>query len=388
MKTLRFKHTQTYTEESILQDVYMKIDAQGKWVQAEPCVDQEVEETYAFSETVTIVPGFIDTHIHGAAGFDVMDGTREAIEGMKQALPAEGTTTFLATTLTQSKEDTVHALEVVAGTPSFGLGANVAGVHLEGPFINRIRKGAQPEEHILAPEKEQFVKFQQAAKEGIRVVTLAPELDEDALVEHLKDNGVTVSMGHSDATFQEANAAFQAGVSQVTHLFNGMRGLHHRDLGVVGSVFMDQHVSAELIADGVHVSPDAVAFTYQQLGPERILLITDAMRAKGLSDGTYHLGGQEVQVVGDRAVLEDGTLAGSVLRMNDAFRNIMEFTGCGIREAMQMTCENPARMLGLFHRKGSIAAGKDADFVVLDQHCNVLMTFVGGELAFRKGVET
>ncbi|SDN85914.1 N-acetylglucosamine-6-phosphate deacetylase [Alkalicoccus daliensis] len=383
MKTIRIPKAEAYTEKGKINDIVMSINQDGKWESLTSYKGEQVDEVYDYGTSSIIVPGFIDTHIHGAAGADVMDATPEAIKKISAALPAEGTTSYLPTTLTQSREDTIRALKNAAAVSCSG--AEAAGIHLEGPFINAVRKGAQPEAFILPPDREIFMEFQQAAQNRIKIITTAPELDKDQFIKTLSRQGVVVSMGHTDASYSEAAVSFHQGVTQATHFFNGMRGFHHRDLGVVGAVYMSKEIRAELIADGVHVSPEAAEYTYKQLGAERITLITDAMRAKGLSDGSYQLGGQEVQVTGNQAVLKDGTLAGSVLKMNEAFRNIMQFTGCSIEEAIMMTSTNAAEVLKIEDIKGSIAIGKDADFTMLDKAFNVLMTSVKGEVVYQGG---
>ncbi|PRO67195.1 N-acetylglucosamine-6-phosphate deacetylase [Alkalicoccus urumqiensis] len=333
-----------------------------------------------------IVPGFIDTHIHGAAGSDVMDPSDDALHSIAGALPQEGTTSFLATTITSPEKEILDALRRVKAYKP-GQGAAMLGVHLEGPFIHPARKGAQPEAHIQTPDPEVFQQMQEASGGRIRMMTMAPELDEAGLVEKASAEGVVVSMGHTDATAEASREGFRRGVRQATHFFNGMRGLHHREIGVVGAVFRDPDVQVELIADGIHVSPEACALTYELLGADRITLITDAMRAKGLKDGTYTLGGQEVTVTGRTAVLADGTLAGSVLPMAEAVSNIQAFTGCSLEEAVQMASTNPARILGIDSQKGTLGPGMDADWTILDESGAVVETVSCGNVVFSRGGE-
>ncbi|NJP36127.1 N-acetylglucosamine-6-phosphate deacetylase [Alkalicoccus luteus] len=383
MTTLIFKGAHAYTEQGVIPDPLFRLE-KGVIAELRPAQEEDEGERID-AEELRIVPGFIDIHIHGAAGADVMDGTEEALHTIARALPAEGTTSFLATTLTQSTADTKQALAAAASFQSDNRCAEMLGVHLEGPFIHPARKGAQPEAFIVPPSTRLFEEFQQAAEGMIRLVTMAPELDEDGLTEKLAGQGVIVSMGHTDATCSETAEALARGVSHATHFYNGMRGFHHRDPGVVGGVLMNGSVRAELIADGVHVSPEACAFTYQQLGAERLLLITDAMRAKGKEDGTYQLGGQQVTVRGSEAVLEDGTLAGSVLRMNEAVRNMSRFSGASFEEAVQMASLQPAKALGISGRKGSLATGKDADFTMLDPNGDVAKTYIKGVCVYNGG---
>ncbi|WP_209125568.1 N-acetylglucosamine-6-phosphate deacetylase [Alkalihalobacillus sp. BA299] len=341
---------------------------------------------YSFPEHYNVIPGLIDLHIHGVKGSDTMDNTAEAIKNIAMHLPKEGTTSFLATTITQAPEQIECALTNVAqytkSENQEGL-AEVLGVHLEGPFISKKRAGAQPAEYIEAPNLEQFKSWQTAADGLIKVVTLAPEEENGlAFVRHLKATNVIASIGHSDATYDIIDQAIDAGVTHVTHLFNGMRGFHHREPGVVGTALARDKLMVEMIVDGIHIHPEAVKAVYKGKTPEKIIIITDSMRAKQLPAGTYELGGQEVFVQEGKALLQDGTLAGSVLKMNEAIKNMMNFTGCTLEETIKMAAENPAKQLNAFDRIGSIKKGKDADLVVLDDAQNVVMTFCKGKLAY------
>jgi N-acetylglucosamine-6-phosphate deacetylase len=341
----------------------------------------------SFPPAYKIVPGMIDLHIHGAAGADTMDATLQALGTIAAHLPAEGTTGFLATTMTQAGNAIEKALEAVAGyieSPA-GVGAEVLGVHLEGPFISPKRTGAQPVHLIRGMDIDTFDRWQSLSGGNIKLVTLAPEREGGlAFTRHLVQEGVVASIGHSDATFAEAVKGIEAGITHATHLYNGMRGLHHRDPGTAGAVLLHKEVKAELIADGIHVHPDMINLTYKNKGPEGIILITDAMRAKCLGSGTYELGGQEVHVDNGRATLADGTLAGSVLEMRDAVRNIMQFTGCSLQDIILMTSTNPAKQIGVYDRKGSISQGKDADIVVLDEDNRVVLTLCRGKIAYKE----
>lgn len=339
------------------------------------------------SEGYHIIPGMIDVHIHGAGGSDAMDATAEALDTIASHLPPEGTTAFLATTITQAPENIEAALENAAHyieqhqAPGK---AECVGIHLEGPFINKKRAGAQPLEYIINPDREQFAKWQELANGQIRLVTLAPEEPGGLeLTRYLKETGVIASVGHSDADFHQIDAAIDAGLSHVTHLFNGMKGFHHREPGVAGAALLRDELMVEMIMDGIHIQRDSVKVAYKLIAPERIVLITDAMRAKCLKSGTYDLGGQEVTVNGIDARLADGTLAGSILKMKDAFKNMHEFVGCSIEQLIQMTSTNAAKELKIDDRKGSIAVGKDADIVVLDEKLDVMMTICRGAIAYQ-----
>jgi N-acetylglucosamine-6-phosphate deacetylase len=336
-----------------------------------------------------IIPGMIDVHIHGAAGADVMDASFEALQAMANVLPKEGTTSFLATTMTERIDRIDAALENAGhymNDENKAGKAEILGVHLEGPFLSTKRAGAQPVEHIIERDLDLFKKWNQLANHAIRLVTYAPEEDENLEFTHyLRQAGIIASIGHSDALYDGMMSAIQAGASHVTHLYNGMRGLHHREPGVLGTALIQDELTVEIIADGVHIRPEMIRLAYQQKGKDKIILITDSMEAKWLGSGTYDLGSQEVTVADGKATLPDGTLAGSILKMNKAAQNMIEFTGCFLEDVVQMASVNPARQIGVFDRKGSISAGKDADLVVLDHAGEVKMTFCRGKLAYKRG---
>ncbi len=315
-----------------------------------------------------------------------MDATEKALDTMAGALPAEGTTSFLATTITQAPENIANALVNVAKYTSKQGQAEVIGVHLEGPFIEKSKKGAQPLEHIKQPDIRQFDEWQRLSGNNIKTITMAPELDENGeFIRHLYESGVNVSAGHTDAGFAAIKKAIPYGLRQVTHLCNAMNGIHHRDIGAVGAAFQLEELRAELIADGIHVEPEMLELIYDNVGSERLILITDAMRAKCLQAGNYELGGQPVTVTEDWAVLEDGTLAGSILKMQEGARQMLQLNDADIRNVIQMTAENPAKQLHIFDKKGSIKPGKDADLLLVDDELNVHSTICRGEVAYQKG---
>lgn len=332
-----------------------------------------------------VLPGFIDEHIHGAGGADTMDGSVEALSVMADTLTREGTTTFLATTMTQSHESIRRALRAVKAYRQMGrkAGARLAGVHLEGPFIAEAHKGAQPAAYIAKPSVETFKAYQAESGDCIKIVTLAPEEAGAAeLVDYLSAHGVISSIGHTSAKYTEIQSAVERGATHITHTFNAQSPLHHREIGTVGSALLLERLVCELIADGIHVSVPAMKLLYA-CKKDTIILITDAMRAKGLGDCESELGGQKVLVKNGEARLENGTLAGSVLCMNLAIKNAVEKVGVPLETAVKFVTENPARALGIYDETGSIEVGKRADFAVLDKNYNILMTVRDGEIVYR-----
>lgn len=324
-----------------------------------------------------VMPGFIDMHVHGALGADVMDG-RDALEVISTALAAEGVTGFLPTVMTDSEEKISRALSGVGSVD----GAEVLGIHLEGPFINRAKAGAQPVEYIRKYDKELFREWQMTAAGMIKLITVAPETDV-SMVRELVSEGVIVSAGHTDATYLEMIQAIAEGVSHVTHLFNGMRGMHHREPGIVGASLLDKRVQVEIIYDGIHVRDEMVELVYRLKGSEGIILVTDGMRAKGLSDGEYELAGQKVVVRNKEARLESGVLAGSTLRMNEAVRRASSLGD--LADLVRMSSLNAAIKLGIEKRKGSIERGKDADLVIVDPEFGVWKTYCRGDEVYDAG---
>lgn len=337
-----------------------------------------------FPETYHLVPGFIDLHVHGVNGSDVMDATPDALQNISNTLAKEGTTGFLAATMTASLEKIEQTL-LVAGKyrQEPQTGAALFGVHLEGPFLAPSKVGAQRDDDLLTPKKEYIERWQELSNDAIKLVTLAPELPNSlAFIRYLKQKNIIASIGHSDATYAQCLAAIEAGCSHMTHLFNAMRGIHQREPGVVTAGLLADEVLAELIVDGVHLHPAIVELALRVKGKNKIALVTDSMRAKCLAAGVYELGGQAVTVKDDVACLENGVLAGSVLKMNSAVKNLVEFTGCSLADAVQMAAGNPARALGMFGERGSIALGKAADLVVLDEDLRVVLTLVGGVVTY------
>lgn len=384
------KDLRIVTENGVVERGYIKVE-NGKISEVGPVQNLTTngqDIVYTFSERHVLIPGMIDVHIHGANGADTMDATHQALDTISEALPKEGTTSFLATTITQSTENIEKSLKNVADylqNETKQGHAEILGVHLEGPFISKEKAGAQPLDYIIKPDVALFKKFQHLSNQHIKLVTLAPEEDPDfSLIKHLRENGIVASIGHSDATYDQIDQAIEAGATHVTHLYNGMSALHHREPGVVGAALLRDELYAELIVDGIHSRPEMVKLAYQQKGKDRLILITDAMRAKCLKNGVYDLGGQEVIVKDGKAELRNGHLAGSVLKMADGFKNMMNFTNADLESLVDMTSVNPAKQLSVFDRKGSLAIGKDADLVILDDDYQVVMTFCKGILSYEK----
>ena len=343
-------------------------------------------EKIELPENAVVLPGFIDEHIHGAGGSDAMDGNTKDLAIIAETVAKEGTTSFLATTMTQSKENILKAMRAVkeyreaAGEQ----GARIVGVHLEGPFIAAAHKGAQPLEYVAAPDAKTFDEYNAACGNAIKIITLAPETD-GALdfIRHIVAQGTVVSIGHTGAKYAEVKAAMEAGATNVTHTYNAQSPLHHREIGVVGSALLLEDLYCELICDTIHVSVPAIQLLVKNKRADKLALITDAMRAKGLADGVSELGGQTVYVKGGEARLADGTLAGSVLRMNRALQNMVEKVGVPLTQAVDYCTINPARTLKMENEAGSIAEGKRADFAVLNDKFDVLYTVRDGKIIYK-----
>ena len=332
-----------------------------------------------------IAPGYVDLHIHGSAGYDVMDDTVEALPAIEQLLARHGVTSYFPTTVTAPMDTTLHALERLANAiekreRNHGDGmirALPLGIHLEGPFISHARRGVHPQENLLAPTMPLFEQFWQAARGRIRMMTIAPELeDATEVIAEAARRGVCVSLGHSDADFAAAERGIEAGARHATHTFNAMRPLDHRSPGILGAVLTDRRVSADIIADGVHLDPAIVKLFADAKGATQTVLITDAISATGMPEGLYRLGSFEVDVR-DGKCMVDGKLAGSVLTMDRAVRNLARFAEWDLSQAVAAASQNPARVARIAN-KGVLAVGADADFVVLNSEGEVLRTFVGG----------
>jgi len=332
-----------------------------------------------------IAPGFIDVHIQGAGGADILDATPEALKAISRTCARFGTTSFLATTVFKPDQENRH-LNIAAQNVNRDLGgANLLGIHLEGPFISLEKKGMVLPESICPPSLKVLDKIMDITDGRLRMMTIAPELPDNLqIIQRLVDSRVIASFGHSSATYEQTLAGFNAGISHVTHLFNAMPSVHHRSPGPLIAIFQAKHVTAQLICDGVHIHPAVLKFAFEILGPNRIIPITDGMQALGLGDGKYLYNGIEYESKNGAARYKDGTLIGASLGLNQLLKRFITFTDCPFEVAVRAVTENPARLLGLEDKKGSIAPGKDADLILLDPDCSVHTTIVAGKIAFSK----
>ncbi|MCJ8009217.1 N-acetylglucosamine-6-phosphate deacetylase [Lederbergia wuyishanensis] len=326
-----------------------------------------------------LIPGMIDVHIHGANGFDMMDGTEESILEVSKTCAMTGCTSFLVTSVSSSIEDLMIMIRNVKKVIGTEQGAKIAGIHLEGPYLNVKRKGMQNELYLRHPNIDEMKEILIEAGDLVKMVTIAPELPGGIeMVEFLKEQGIIVAIAHSDATYEEAKEAFSKGASHVTHCFNGMRPIHHRDPGLVVAAFEEEHVSLQAIVDQIHLHPAIVRLMHRIKGPEGVVLITDALQAMQMGDGEYEFGGHKVTVANGEARLADGTLASSTVTMNEALQKTVE-SGISLDDAVYMGATTPANILGMLN-KGRIASGMDADLVLLDSNFDVLWTMIEGDL--------
>lgn len=378
----------------------MKAIVNGKLILKDRIVDGEVlifdEKVAAIQDDITgfsdleifdakgcyVSPGFIDIHTHGAFGHDAMDGDSTSLEAICKGLPESGVTSFLPTTITMEWGKIQKALANLRNHMNMHeSGARVLGAHLEGPFINPVRKGAHDEAYIVRPDFDKIKDY----LDVIKIITIAPEMDGGMeFIRKMKSHQcVSLSIGHSDATYEDAESAIKAGIKSATHLYNAMSGLNHRSPGVVGAA-LDSGIYCELIADNIHVHSAAYKIAALVKGSDKLILITDAIRASCMREGVYELGGQSVTVQNGSARLQNGTLAGSVLRMNQAVRNLRQNTEFSLQDAVKTASFNPAALIGLDKELGSIETGKRADFTIFNEDIDILATIIDGELCFSR----
>lgn len=325
-----------------------------------------------------VAPGLVDIHIHGYLGEDASDGSVEGLKKMAAGIAKNGVTSWCPTTMTIAKEEIVKAFDTAreVKTEKECYGAKILGINCEGPFINPSKKGAQPEEFILPPDGDFIVEH----ADILKLFTVAPEMEGalECIKKVYEDGRVLVSMGHTGASFEEANTGIEAGVRHTTHLFNAMTALQHRNPGVVGAALSDEKVSCELIADTFHVNPGLYKLVAKAKG-DKLCLITDCMRAGGMEDGDYTLGGQHVIKTGIQCLLEDGTIAGSVLELNAAVRNLRDYSDLSLPEVFACASLNPAMAVGEADKIGSLEVGKCADIIICDDEINVITTIIDGK---------
>ena len=349
-------------------------------------IEENKEGAIALPEKLYLAPGFIDEHIHGANGTDFMDAKISSIGHTVHALPREGVTSLLATTMTMDAHHIENALQAI----DFWMkdqhrGARILGAHLEGPFISPKHVGAQDPRNVLTPDVATFQAFQKASGGHIKEVTFAYEEDKDgSFLKELVKEGVLPSIGHSDCTAEVLKKGIAGGIRCVTHVFNAQRGFHHREPGIVGEALINDGLKTELICDFIHSVPDAVKLLFHSKKKGDIVLISDSTEGKYLAPGKYQLGGQDI-LISDVARLEDGTIAGSILCLDQALRNARTVAeGYSMSDLINCVSLNPATNLGVQDKVGSIAPGKYADFALIDKDFHVYMTFVGGKLMYQK----
>ncbi|HEY1801493.1 MAG TPA: N-acetylglucosamine-6-phosphate deacetylase [Terriglobales bacterium] len=334
-----------------------------------------------YGDDAVLVPGFLDIHIHGGGGRDVMESDASSLSIIQKTLARHGVTSYLPTTVTAPMETTLTSLDrLAAAIEKFAVngtaGAQPLGIHLEGPFLSHVRRGVHPPSDLLKPTVKIFNQLWEASRGHIRIITIAPELDGalEVIVEATK-RGVCVSMGHSDANLTEARAGFTAGARHVTHVFNAMRPLEHRDPGILGEALTNSRLTAEVIADGIHLDPVIVQLVFQTKGLDGVVLITDATAGTDMPDGRYRLGTFEFEVK-DGKCLSDGKLAGSILTMDRAVRNAMQFAGLDLQQALRAATLNPAKVAGL--DRGVLKPGAQADFLVMNRAGEIQKTVLRG----------
>ena len=367
------KNVKIYTEDKKFVPGEMAVDG-GRFADPASAAADEVLD----GEGCYMIPGLVDIHFHGCVGDDFCDAKEEAIANMAKHEASVGVTSICPATMTLSEEE-LHSIMKTAGAYNGTEGAKLVGINMEGPFISVKKKGAQAADFIRKCDTELFRKLQEESGGLIKLVDIAPE--NDGAIEFIRDvkDEVVVSIAHTVANYDEASKALAEGASHVTHLYNAMPPLNHREPGVIGAARDDEKCHVELICDGVHIHPSVVRATFAMFGADRIIMISDSMRATGLTDGQYTLGGQDVFVKGPLATLADGTIAGSATDLMGCIRVAVQRMGIPLEDAVGCATMNPAKEIGIYDRCGSIAPGKDADFVLLDEDLNVKAVYVNGK---------
>ena len=332
-----------------------------------------------------VCPGFIDVHIQGAGGCDILDNNIEALEIISRTLAKSGTTSFLATTVIKLSINNQHLGLVRKYVGAELGGASLLGLHLEGPFINIKMKGGISKDSISEPSFYELDKILAATGNILKIMTIAPELPGNLeIIKRLKDNNIIAAFAHSDATYEETKKGIAAGISNVTHIFNTMPPLHHRQPGPLAAIFENDDITAQIISDGYHIHPSLVKLVYKIFGESRCICITDGMMGMGLPEGRYIYNGKEYESRNGVSRYLDGTLIGSTLSLKNIALKFMEFSGCSFEEAINSVTINPAKLLGIENKKGSINIGMDADFVLLDNDFSIYMTIIMGRKVYQK----
>ena len=377
-------------KDKIMHDSIIIFDKQIiKIINSEEFLQYKKEYEEKYKEKIQIIdaegkyvsPGFIDIHIHGSGGYDTMDATAEALKVISSTIAENGVTSYLPTTMTMNKASIYNALDAIREAMKLeNQGAKILGVHMEGPFINERYKGAQNPDNIISPDYDIIKDY----LDIIKVITLAPEMDTDhSFIKKVKCNSeITLSIGHSDASYEETLEAIEHGITHATHTFNAMTPLNHRKPGIVGAIFASD-ITCELIADMIHIHPAIFNILINAKQKDKIVLITDSMRAGCMKSGIYDLGGQKVIVENGAARLENGTLAGSVLTLNKGVKNMLSHSSLEIYEAVAMASNVPAKVIHIEDKKGSLQVGLDADIVIFDENIDVSFTIVEGEVVFQ-----
>ena len=332
-----------------------------------------------------LAPGLIDVHIQGAGGADVLDAAPEALQAISQACARFGVTGFLATTVFKPGQANEHLALAAENVGNDLGGANLLGIHLEGPFISLEKRGMIQPDCICPPSEEVLDEIMDKSKGRLAIMTIAPELpDSPAMIRRLADSNVAASFGHSNATYEQTLEGFDTGISHVTHLFNAMPSMHHRRPGPLAAIFETEHITVQVIPDGVHIQPPVLRLAFKALGPQRTIPITDGMQAIGLPDGKYVYNGLDYESKDGAARYADGTLIGTALGLSQMLDRLITFTDCPPAVAIKTATENPAKLLGIEDKKGSITVGKDADLVLLDTDRSVHTTIVAGKIVYKK----
>jgi N-acetylglucosamine-6-phosphate deacetylase len=380
---LTLVNAKIYTPHRVIENGYLSFcDGQITAIGERHDLDESIRKQIDLKGK-SLLPGFIDVHVHGGNNYSFMDEKLESFNEVSLYHARNGTTSFLATTTTSSVDKLKRSLSKLAEAIDNGVhGAQILGVHLEGPFINEKRSGAQDRSTILEPDLFLLKEFLASSRNQIKLVTMATERDRDhELINYLLNQNITVSIGHSDASYNEVIEAVKLGVNHSTHHFNGMRPIHHRDPGIAGAGLLLSEITTELIADGFHVHPDMIKLLFTIKGNQGVCLITDAVFCAGLPDGEY----ERVTIINGEVTLKDGSsLAGSTLTTIKALKNAIQYTGLPIEDLLPSLTLVPARQIGVSEQKGSLEPGKDADFLIVDERLDIEATYVKGKPVYER----